>query len=131
MQETWRLADPCVHGASEGITWRRAGDILFGVIDLDEAQFAAMADRPPLQAASEAAYDRIFRLLDTQKLPHLWRIWNYMADINTETHGLERYRQFNIGRQDAFIAHHRSAIDSGPPARPRAQAAGTLPVALR
>ena len=105
VEETWRLASPCLHGASEGIAWRRAGDILFGVVDLDEAEFAAMADRAPLQAASEEAYHRIFRLLDAQKLPHLWRIWNYMADINAETHGLERYRQFNVGRQDAFVKY--------------------------
>ena len=130
VQETWRLAGPCVQGASEGIAWRRAGDILFGVIDLDEAEFAALADRLPLQAASEAAYHRIFRLLDTQKLPHLWRIWNYMADINAVTHGLERYRQFNIGRQDAFIAHHRSATGNVPAACALGLAGGPLSIAF-
>lgn len=130
VQEIWRLASPCVHGASEGITWRRAGDILFGVIDLDEAQFAAMADRPPLQAVSEEAYHRIFRLLDTQKLPHLWRIWNYMSDINAETHGLERYRQFNIGRQNAFIAHHRSATGNMPAACALGLTSGPLSIAF-
>jgi len=130
VQETWRLASPCLHGASEGIAWRRAGDILFGVIELDEAEFAAMADRPPLQAASEAAYHRIFRLLDAQKLPHPWRIWNYMADINAETHGLERYRQFNIGRQDAFIAHRRSATGNMPAACALGLAGGPLSIAF-
>lgn len=130
VQETWRLAGPCLHGESEGIAWRRAGDILFGVIDLDEAEFAALADHLPLQAASEEAYHRIFRLLDTQKLPHLWRIWNYMADINAVTHGLERYRQFNIGRQDAFIAHHRSATGNVPAACALGLAGGPLSIAF-
>lgn len=130
VQETWRLASPSRHGVSEGIAWRRAGDILFGVIDLDEAEFAAVTDRPPLQAASEAAYDRIFRLLEAQALPHLWRVWNYMADINAETHGLERYRQFNIGRQDAFIAHHRSATGNVPAACAIGLAAGPLSIAF-
>jgi chorismate lyase/3-hydroxybenzoate synthase len=130
IQETWRLASPSRHGVSEGIAWRRADDILFGVIDLDEAAFAAATDRSPLQAASEAAYDRIFRLLDAQKLPHLWRVWNYMADINAETHGLERYRQFNIGRQDAFIAHQRSAAGNVPAACAIGLAAGPLSIAF-
>jgi chorismate lyase/3-hydroxybenzoate synthase len=130
VQETWRRASPCLHGVSEGIAWRRADDVLFGVIDLDEAEFAAVADRPPLQAASEAAYHRIFRLLEAQKLPHLWRVWNYMADINAETHGLERYRQFNIGRQDAFIAHHRSATGNVPAACAIGLAAGPLSIAF-
>ena len=130
VQETWLRACPSRHGVSEGIDWRRAGDILFGVINLDEAEFAAVTDRPPLQAASEAAYDRIFRLLDAQALPHLWRVWNYMADINAETHGLERYRQFNIGRRDAFIGHHRSAAGNVPAACAIGLAGGPLSIAF-
>lgn len=130
VQETWHRASPSLHGVSEGIRWRRAGDTLFGVIDLDEAEFAAAAGRSPLQAASEAAYDRIFRLLDAQQLPHLWRIWNYMPNINAESHGLERYRQFNIGRQDAFIAHHRGATGNVPAASAIGLAYGPLSIAF-
>ena len=129
VQETWCASTP-LHGASEDIAWRRAGDILFGVINLEEAEFAAVTDRTPLQAAGEAAYHRIFRLLDAQKLPHLWRVWNYMADINAETHGLERYRQFNVGRQDAFIAHHRSATGNVPAACAIGLAGGPLSIAF-
>lgn len=130
VQETWHRASPSLHGVSEGIRWRRAGDTLFGVIDLDEAEFAAAAGRSPLQAASEAAYDRIFRLLDAQQLPHLWRVWNYMPNINAESHGLERYRQFNIGRQDAFIAHHRGATGNVPAASAIGLAYGPLSIAF-
>lgn len=130
VQETWHRASPSQHGTSEGITWRRAGDTLFGVINLDESGFAAAGDRTPLQAASEEAYGRIFRLLDTQKLPHLWRVWNYMADINAESHGLERYRQFNIGRQDAFIAHRRRAAGNVPAACAIGLADGPLSIAF-
>ncbi|MFT3760269.1 hypothetical protein [Thauera sp.] len=103
LREFWRVSQPCIGGHDEGIAWRRAGDLLYGVIELDEADFAD-ASASPLQAAAEAAYRRIFRLLDAQGLPELWRAWNYMAAINSETHGLERYRQFNIGRQNAFDA---------------------------
>ena len=131
VQETWlRAGGPSRHGVSEGIRWRRAGDTLYGVIDLDEADFAEATGCAPLQAASEAAYDRIFRLLDAQQLPHLWRVWNYMADINAETHGLERYRQFNIGRQDAFLAHGRSVVDKVPAACALGSAAGGLHIAF-
>ena len=131
VQETWlRASGPSRHGVSEGIRWRRAGDTLYGVIDLDEADFAAATGCSPLQAASEAAYDRIFRLLDAQQLPHLWRVWNYMADINAETHGLERYRQFNIGRQDAFLAYHRGTRGNVPAACAIGLAAGPLSVAF-
>ena len=130
VQETWRRSSPSLDGVSEGITWRRAGDTLFGVINLEEAEFAGVSDRTPLQAASEAAYDRIFRLLETQQLPHLWRVWNYMADINAETQGLERYRQFNIGRQDAFRAHRRGTRGNVPAACAIGLAGGPLSVAF-
>jgi enamine deaminase RidA (YjgF/YER057c/UK114 family) len=129
VEETWLRSSPCQHGVSEGIVWRRADDILFGVIDLDEAEFAA-AECPPLQAASEAAYRRIFRLLDAQHLPHLWRVWNYMADINAETHGLERYRQFNVGRQDAFLAHRGNATGKLPAACAIGLTGGPLSIAF-
>ncbi len=129
VQETWlREAASSQHGVTEGIAWRRAGDTLFGVIDLDEAE-SADDGRPPLQAASEAAYERIFRLLELHELPHLWRVWNYMADINAVSHGLERYRQFNIGRRDAFMAR-RGGAGNVPAACALGLAAGPLSIAF-
>ena len=115
-QETWLVDQPVSSGQSEGIAWRRSDDLLYGVIELDEAAFPDSSECSALQAASEEAYRRIFRLLDAQQLPHLWRAWNYMAEINRETNGLERYRQFNIGRQDAFLECHRGATGNVPAA---------------
>ncbi len=128
--ETWRAATALATGSSEGIAWRRAGDLLYGVLELDEAAFAGDATRPPLQAASAEAYRRIFRLLDAQGLSQLWRVWNYLADINVVTHGLERYRQFNIGRQDAFLDSHRGATGNVPAACAIGLAGGPLSVAF-
>ena len=103
LQEIWRCATPSSSGRFAEIAWRRAGPVLYGVLELAESDFPGSPACSPLQAASQEAYRRIFRLLEAQRLPHLWRVWNYLADINRETHGLERYRQFNIGRQDAFL----------------------------
>jgi chorismate lyase/3-hydroxybenzoate synthase len=36
---------------------------------------------------------------------YLHRAWNFVPGINAHTHGLERYRQFNIGRWLAFEKH--------------------------
>jgi len=116
IQESWLTDQPVISGQSEGIAWRCSNGLLYGVIELDEADFTASANCSPLQAASEEAYRRIFRLLDAQQVPHLWRVWNYLAAINLETHGLERYRQFNIGRQDAFLECHRGATGNVPAA---------------
>jgi chorismate lyase/3-hydroxybenzoate synthase len=83
-----------------------------------------------LQAASAEAYRRIFRLLEMQQLPHLWRVWNYLAAINQETDGLERYRQFNIGRQDAFLECQRGATGNVPAACALGLAGGPLSIAF-
>jgi enamine deaminase RidA (YjgF/YER057c/UK114 family) len=104
--------------------------VLYGVLELSEADFLPMPGCSSLQAASAEAYRRIFRLLDAQDMPHLWRVWNYLADINLETEGLERYRQFNIGRQDAFVACRRGASGNVPAACAIGLVGGTLNIAF-
>ncbi len=128
--ERWLSTLPVIGGESEGILWRRSGDVLYGVLELDEALFAGESGRTPLQAASEEAYLRLFRLLEAQELPHLWRVWNYLADINGDSHGLERYRQFNIGRQDAFLECCRGATGNVPAACALGLAGGPLSIAF-
>lgn len=130
IEETWSSRQAIRSGRSKGIAWRRSDDLLFGVIELHEGDFAASATCSPLQAASEEAYRRIFSLLDDQGLPHLWRVWNYLAGINLETNGLERYRQFNIGRQDAFLECHRGATGNVPAACAIGLASGPLSIAF-
>jgi enamine deaminase RidA (YjgF/YER057c/UK114 family) len=128
--EVWRCAGALSAGQSEGIAWRRAGGVLYGVIEIDEADYADQPGRTALQAATEEAYRRVFRLLDGQGVPHLWRAWNYLADINRETCGLERYRQFNVGRRDAFFASQRSTVGNVPAACTIGLACGPLSIAF-
>ena len=47
-----------------------------------------------------------------------------------DRHGLERYRQFNIGRQDAFLDSHRGATGNVPAASAIGLAGGPLSVAF-
>lgn len=131
-QECWVLqgALPLRSGISEGIAWRRGGDLLFGVIEINEAAVTAQGGNTVLRQAAYDAYARIFRLLDAQGLPHLWRLWNYLADINGESHGLERYRQFNMGRGDAFEAGARSVVGRVPAACALGVATGPLTIAF-
>lgn len=128
VREFWATPQHCISGIDEGVAWRRAGDVLYGVIELDEADFADGAC-PPLQSAAESAYRRIFHVLEAQGGLQLWRVWNYMAEINAETHGLERYRQFNIGRQEAFEAVC-SAVDQAPAACALGVRSGPLSIAF-
>ena len=136
IEEYWLATGQLRSGEANGLRWQRNDEVLFGVITLNEADFAEAAKaagKTALQLASEAAYTRIFELIDREGLPKLWRIWNYLADINQEVgeaNGLERYRQFNIGRQDAFLASQRCATGNVPAACAIGLRSGPLSIAF-
>lgn len=77
---------------------------------------AMLDDASGLQAATQRAYADVFAVLAQQPCTQLLRVWNYFADINAERGGIERYRQFNAGRQQAFIDARRNAFDGAPAA---------------
>ncbi len=111
----WQSRGTPISGQYDAINYRYDDDYLFGVIVLPETLFEANTDKTPLQQAAECAYSQIFSLLDRLSFPYLFRVWNYMADINAHSFGMERYVQFNLGRQDAFLAHGRD-IEGNVPA---------------
>ncbi|HEY5763060.1 MAG TPA: hypothetical protein VIS73_07620 [Rhodocyclaceae bacterium] len=115
--ECWLAAGPAEAGddPATGLRFRHDGTFVFGVVRLREADFAG-GDGSPLQQATAAAYGAVFATMDRLGYPHLVRCWNYLADINGELDGLERYRHFNIGRQDAFLAAARDTVGSVPAA---------------
>ncbi len=127
LNEIWFSAGSCRSGEFDGIRFRVDDNVLYGVVDVDES---AYRKTPPLQAAAEDAYRRIFALLDREGYPHLWRAWNYLADINVERGGLERYRQFNIGRHSAFVASGRLAQGNVPAACALGTTSGPLTIAF-
>jgi chorismate lyase/3-hydroxybenzoate synthase len=114
--EVWHGSAPLTQGQWGDIQYRHDEDVLFGVIVLPEAQFEACVERTPLQQATESAYRQMFALLDSLRFPYLFRVWNYFADINGQSYGLERYRQFNRGRQDAYAASGQGRMGNVPAA---------------
>lgn len=131
VHEHWRVDGPLRQGRDEGIHWCRNAELLYGVIELNETEQAPTAEGgSPLQTASRVLYERLFRLLRAQGTPHLWRVWNYMSDINGESHGLERYRQFNLGRYEAFVHAQRETGGQVPAACAIGVAGGPLSVAF-
>lgn len=100
---------------TSGIRYRHDGSFLFGMIRLREADFVGRRESG-LQRATEAAYRAVFEAMDALAYPNLVRCWNYLADINGDLEGLERYRHFNIGRQDAFLAASRETVGGVPAA---------------
>jgi enamine deaminase RidA (YjgF/YER057c/UK114 family) len=128
--EVWHSAEPLESGRHGDIRYRQGKTLLFGCLTLDEAADGASDDaRAPLQATTEAAYQSIFELLEARGY-HVLRFWNYFPAINRESRSMERYRQFNIGRQDAFLAHGRSVVDKVPAACALGSAGGGLQIAF-
>jgi chorismate lyase / 3-hydroxybenzoate synthase len=99
------------------------GHWLHGCAEVDEARFEG-----GLQAASRQAYADLFAVLAASPSPHLLRLWNHFTDMNLETGGIERYRQFNAGRQQAFTDAGRSAFEGAPAACALGTTSGPLQV---
>jgi chorismate lyase/3-hydroxybenzoate synthase len=74
------------------------------------------ADMSALHTATSEAYREIFATLDELAYPHLLRVWNYLPQINVDTHGMERYRQFNSARSRALAASGRDVTGNVPAA---------------
>jgi enamine deaminase RidA (YjgF/YER057c/UK114 family) len=73
-------------------------------------------DLSSLHTATSEAYREIFATLDELAYPHLLRVWNYLPRINVDTHGMERYRQFNSARRSALVASGRDVAGNVPAA---------------
>ncbi len=126
--EIWRSAEPLEAGREGAIRYREGASLLFGCVSVDETP--AIGGKTPLQAATEAAYASVFALLDARGYRDVLRFWNYFPAINAESHGSERYRQFNVGRQDAFLAHGHAVIGGVPAACALGSVAGRLHLAF-
>jgi chorismate lyase/3-hydroxybenzoate synthase len=125
--EIWRTRQRVESGQRERVRYRHGDEILFGCISLPEAGQQPTEDGNPsaLQAATEQAYREIFATLDTLAYPHLLRIWNYLPQINVDTHGTERYRQFNSARRNALVASGRDVAGNVPAACALGSATGS------
>ncbi|MBP7451696.1 MAG: hypothetical protein KA914_02745 [Ottowia sp.] len=98
-------------GRTGAVRWWQRGGWLAAAVDLPEAD-----DGEGMQALAGQAYDELFAVLQARGTPHVLRFWNYLARINEEAAGLERYRRFNHGRQQAFDRARRSAFEGSPAA---------------
>lgn len=138
--EVWRVAGvpDLENGVRSGtschgrLRYRYCNEFLFGSVTVDEQTFdgaSAEAGADALSAATLAAYREIFEVLERTQHRHLVRIWNYLPEINRESHGDERYRRFNSARQAAFKSCGRPTEISVPAACALGSPAGS-PVSI-
>ncbi|MFD1121222.1 hypothetical protein ACFQ2T_01795 [Methylophilus flavus] len=132
------ISQPLISDKHGQIRYRLGEHLLFGVISLDESPELTSPGgantTPALQQVTEIAYQQIFALLDVLGYTHVYRFWNYMADINgngADTQaGLERYRQFNIGRKNVFLQVGRAQGHQLPAACALGLRSGPLSIAF-
>lgn len=122
-------------GSKGLIHYRLNEELLFGVINVDESSFASQCQTTSvLQQATENAYQKLFALIEELGYSHVYRFWNYMADINSvsveDKDSLERYRQFNIGRKNVFIKVGREQGEQLPAACALGLQSGPLSIAF-
>ncbi|HYS12904.1 MAG TPA: hypothetical protein VEN28_06310 [Burkholderiaceae bacterium] len=106
----WLGAAPARVERIAGVDVATDGELLFGWVQIDERAAGG------LREAARQAYAAIFGALDGSQCVHPLRFWNYVPRINQPQDGLERYRHFNIGRQEAFLAAQRAAFAGAPAA---------------
>lgn len=128
--ELWRVGDEVRAGTHGRVQYTCSPEVLFGSLSVHEDEVPAAApvgdggERTPLYEATAQAYRELFATLEAVGYPHPVRIWNYIPDINIERHGLERYRQFNSGRQEALLACGRAVSGNVPAASALGSASG-------
>src|SRR3546814_4207575 len=90
-QHVYSLQDPSSvkSGQCGDVHFRHDGDILFGVVTLDEMHFAGNSGTP-LQNASQHAYEHLFAAMQGTGFPYLLRCWNRSEEHTSELQSLMR-----------------------------------------
>jgi chorismate lyase/3-hydroxybenzoate synthase len=107
--DTWISAGPQQQGSTGLLRWRHNADWLYGSLQVD----AAPGELAP---KVQQAYADLFAAMRQTGFIHPVRLWNYVPRINADEGGLERYRHFNAGRQQAFLAAGQAAFEGSPAA---------------
>ncbi|MBK1715930.1 chorismate transformation enzyme, FkbO/Hyg5 family, partial [Rubrivivax gelatinosus] len=114
-------AGPAEAGRLGPVRWRDDGHWLSGWLDLPDAG-------TDLTDAAFQAYRDLFRVLASRGRPPLAKVWNFLPRINDDGGGMERYRQFNVGRFRAFSEAGFDAFEGAPAACALGTHEGTLSI---
>lgn len=109
--ERWTSASPVRSGRTGLIRHQDDGQWLHG-----EAVLPMPSTGAALQALTHQLYADLFRTLRAHGGRQLLKIWNYLPQLNAPLDGLEVYRHFNIGRQQAFLDAGAAAFEGAPAA---------------
>jgi chorismate lyase/3-hydroxybenzoate synthase len=97
--EAWFGSAPVVTAVLDTMVISHGGEIAFGYLQINEAAAGG------LEAATTAAYVRIFAGMKALDYPHLLRVWHVFSDINGTSGDIERYKVFCRGRHTALAPY--------------------------
>lgn len=89
-------SSPIIKTATDKLVTAHSDHFLWAISWADESAFSNLVE------ATEFVYSQLLNLVADAGFPYLVRVWNYFERINQEEAGLERYKQFCIGRFNAF-----------------------------
>lgn len=96
LREVWTTSSgPVTSGQTGRIQYVRSGTETIGTLVLED-------DGQAIETLAYRAYTELLTWLDAQPHQHLWRVWNFLADINMGDGDQERYRLFSVGRLRAL-----------------------------
>ena len=104
--EVWRSHSTIEHGIDDLCYWSANEELMFLGLWIDESRY------PDLKTAVFESYATLLQALQDRNYPHLLRAWNYLPQINHGDDDNERYKQFCLGRHEAFShyqQHHYPA----------------------
>jgi chorismate lyase/3-hydroxybenzoate synthase len=96
--EVWRGCGNVRLGTAGPIRHVEDGNCFAGWLSIDESRVGGILQ------ATEDAYMGLLRLQADSPYRHVWRVWNFITDVNEGQDDDERYRQFCLGRARAFAA---------------------------
>jgi enamine deaminase RidA (YjgF/YER057c/UK114 family) len=102
----------CTEIAGITVTAQQTDDYLLAVVSLTDEGLVALS----LVDQSHLAYQALLSVMQSQNKPHLLRIWNFVPRINGLDAGIERYRLFNQGREEALRTMGYTLRDGAPAA---------------
>lgn len=108
--EIWTSHEQNFPFHDNGIVGSQDDEVLFGSLQIEQHP------GEQLEVLAARGYQQIFACIDQRGYRYLLRVWHYFPQINDAENGLERYRCFNVGRHEAFVASGRSISEETVPA---------------
>jgi chorismate lyase/3-hydroxybenzoate synthase len=102
IEETWFTHSAVKAGSQGGLCFSACDDYQFSFINIDPTS------RHTIRAQTRAAYEKLLAAASQRGYPHLLRGWNFFPQINEGEGDNECYRQFTVGRAEAFSSAGQS-----------------------